>query len=83
MRWQNEAFGCPYKTLSPADLAEQLRAMRLPQRSVEEVVAKARAGHFQLACMAEFEGRHSCICDEGINHPNQVRCMQHLYVGAI
>lgn len=57
--------------------------MRLPPRSVEEVVAKARGGHFQLACMAEYEGRHSCLCDEGINHPNQacsLNCFQSIFI---
>ena len=39
---------------------------------VNEAVAKAKAGHFQLACAAAWEGQHSCSCDTGINHPNQV-----------
>jgi hypothetical protein len=72
---QNEAFGCPYKTLSPAELAEQLRSMQLPRGAAEEAVAKARSGHYQLACHAVFEGRHGCPCDTGINHPNQVTAL--------
>lgn len=39
---------------------------------VEEAVLKAAAGHFQLACASAWEGKHSCACDSGINHPNQV-----------
>ena len=40
--------------------------------AVSEAAAKAKAGHFQLACAAAWEGQHSCSCDTGINHPNQV-----------
>ena len=40
--------------------------------AVSEAVAKAKAGHFQLACAAAWEGQHSRSCDTGINHPNQV-----------
>ena len=49
-----------------------LRAMRLPPRVVEEAVTKARGHHYQLACTAAFQGQHSCICESGISHPNQV-----------
>ncbi|BDA49539.1 DNA primase large subunit [Coccomyxa sp. Obi] len=68
---KGDAFGCPYVTLAPAELAEQLQAMRLPAETVKDAVAKARGKHYQLACMAVFEGQHTCICDSGINHPNQ------------
>ena len=70
---QGEAFGCPYKTLSAAELTEALRAMHLPPRAVEEAVTKARGHHYQLACTAVFQGKHNCICESGISHPNQVR----------
>ena len=69
---QGDAFGCPYKTLSPGELADTLRALRLPPASVQDAVAKARGGHFQLACMAAWEGAHGRMCDTGVNHPNQV-----------
>ena len=69
---QGEAFGCPYKTASPQELTEMLRAMRLPPQAVEEAVTKARGHHYQLACTAAFQGQHSCICESGISHPNQV-----------
>lgn len=72
---QGEALGCPYKTLSPGDLAEALRGMRLPPRTVDEAVTKAKGHHYQLACTAVFQGQHSCICESGISHPNQVRCV--------
>jgi len=72
---QGEAFGCPYKTLSPQELSEMLRALRLPPRTVEEAVSKAKGHHYQLACTAAFQGQHSCICESGISHPNQVCLM--------
>lgn len=75
---QGDAFGCPYVTLAPAELAEQLHALRLPAETVQDAVAKARGKHYQLACMAAFEGQHTCICDSGINHPNQV-CSMHIF----
>ena len=37
----------------------------------EEAVGKAKAGHYQLACAAVWEGKMGCSCDTGINHPNQ------------
>jgi hypothetical protein len=70
---QGEAFGCPYKTLSVTELTEALLAMHLPPRTVEEAVTKARGHHYQLACTAVFQGKHNCICESGISHPNQVR----------
>ena len=70
---QGEAFGCPYKTASSQELTEMLRALRLPPRAVEEAVSKARGHHYQLACTAAFQGQHSCICESGISHPNQVQ----------
>ena len=73
---QGEAFGCPYKTASPQELTEQLRAMRLPPRVVEEAVSKARGHHYQLACTVVFQGQHNCICESGISHPNQVCCLE-------
>ena len=76
MHAQGEAFGCPYKTASPQELTEQLRAMRLPPRVVEEAVSKARGHHYQLACTAVFQGQHNCICESGISHPNQVQQLQ-------
>lgn len=39
---------------------------------VRQIVSKAKAGHYQLACGLAFEGVHHCSCDTGINHPNQV-----------
>ena len=70
---QDDAFGCPYKTLSAAELAAALARLRLPPRAVDEAASRARAGHFQLACASAFEGAHGCACDTGINHPNQAR----------
>ncbi len=82
-RAQGDAFGCPYKTLAPGELAGALGRLRLPPRAADEAAAKARAGHFQLACAAAFEGAHGCACDTGINHPNQARraCLAHIGLG--
>ena len=53
------------------------RCLAYPRRQVapakvEEACAKAKAGHFQLACATAWEGKHGCACETGINHPNQV-----------
>lgn len=39
-------------------------------------MAKAKSGHYQLACAMAFEGVHGCACDTGINHPNQARRLE-------
>jgi DNA primase large subunit len=37
---------------------------------MEEVVSKAKAGHFQIACACSFEGVHKGTpLDTGVNHP--------------
>ena len=64
--------------MSAPELAAALGRMRLQPRATDEAAARARAGHFQLACASAFEAAHGCACDTGINHPNQVRC--HMYV---
>ena len=80
---QGEAFGCPYKTLSPHELTETLRGMRVGPRTVEEAVGKAKGHHYQLACTAVFQGQHNCICESAISHPNQVRQMIHCCVSSM
>lgn len=62
--------GCPYRHFSPENLHAALSGMRLNPKSIDAVMEKTRARHYQLACAATFEGAHSCQCD-GVNHPNQ------------
>lgn len=50
---------------------------------IEEACGKAKAGHFQLACAAAWEGKHGCVCESGINHPNQVGGRRLLYQCAV
>ena len=68
---QGDHHGCPYKTWSAQQLSAQLASLHLSSGQVAETVAKAKAGHYQLACALAFEGVHQCSCDSGINHPNQ------------
>eukprot|EP00887_Chlorella_sp_A99_P000561 scaffold17.g561.t1 len=65
--------GCPYKTFAPDSLRTALQRLQVAPAKVDEAVAKARGGHFQLACAAAWEGKHGCACEIGINHPNQAR----------
>lgn len=69
---QADFHGCPYKTWDADQLTAALSQMRIPANTVRDVVNKAKAGHYQLACGLAFEGVHGCACDTGINHPNQV-----------
>jgi len=46
--------------------------LQVAPAKIEEAASKAKAGHFQLACAAAWEGKHGCACETGINHPNQV-----------
>ena len=64
--------GCPYKVFGKGQLTAALGRLGLKASAAQTVVNKAQEGHFQLACAAAFEGVHSCACDTGINHPNQV-----------
>ena len=64
--------GCPYKVFGKGQLTAALGRLGLKTSAAQTVVNKAQEGHFQLACAAAFEGVHSCACDTGINHPNQV-----------
>ncbi len=54
-------------------VAQQVRlpAPCCPLRSISDVVSKAKAGHYQLACACAFEGINKVPCDTGVNHPNQ------------
>ena len=70
---QDQVHGCPYKVFGKPQLTAALGRLGLKSAASQAVVAKAQEGHFQLACAAAFEGLHSCACDTGINHPNQVR----------
>ncbi|PSC74309.1 DNA primase large subunit [Micractinium conductrix] len=66
-----QVHGCPYKTFGQDSLRAALSRLQVAPAKVEEAVLKAAAGHFQLACASAWEGKHSCACDSGINHPNQ------------
>lgn len=66
-----QVHGCPYKTFSQESLRAALSRLQVAPAKIEEACNKAKAGHFQLACAAAWEGKHGCACDTGINHPNQ------------
>eukprot|EP00884_Botryococcus_braunii_P016382 jgi/Botrbrau1/3427/Bobra.139_1s0007.1 len=63
--------GCPYKVLAADELSASLSKLRIGPRAAQDVVAKAKAGHYQLACALAWEAVHATPCDTGINHPNQ------------
>lgn len=43
---------------------------RCDPSKVDEVVGKAKGGHYQIACACAFEGTHNnAPLDSGINHP--------------
>ncbi|KAG2443115.1 hypothetical protein HYH02_009528 [Chlamydomonas schloesseri] len=64
--------GCPYRRLDEPALRAALGRLKCDDRKVEEAVAKARDGHYQLACAAAFEGVHRVPeMDVGISAPLQ------------
>ncbi|KXZ49386.1 hypothetical protein GPECTOR_21g612 [Gonium pectorale] len=64
--------GCPYRRLDETTLRAALGRLNCDERKVEEAVSKARAGHYQLACAAAFEGVHRVPeMDVGISAPLQ------------
>lgn len=68
---QGTCAGCPYKILGADELSASLGRLRIGPRAAQDVVAKAKAGHYQLACALAWEAVHGLPCDTGINHPNQ------------
>jgi DNA primase large subunit len=68
-----DCAGCPYKTQSPDALADLLRSrLGLGAGAVAAAVARARQGHYQLACASAWEAVHGGKeLDSGVNHPNQ------------
>ncbi|KFM26884.1 putative DNA primase large subunit [Auxenochlorella protothecoides] len=66
-----QVHGCPFRTFGPDALRSAISRLQVTPAKVDEACAKAKAGHFQLACAAVWEGKHGCSCETGINHPNQ------------
>lgn len=68
-----QVHGCPYRVLSEEELRESLskKLSLADPNKIEQAVAKAAGGHYQLACATTWEGVHGCACNSGINHPNQ------------
>ncbi|KDD74000.1 DNA primase, partial [Helicosporidium sp. ATCC 50920] len=66
-----QVHGCPFRTHSADSLRAMLGQLQVSHAATDEAVAKASAGHFQLACAAAWKGKHGSCCESGINHPNQ------------
>ena len=80
-----EVCGCPFKNLQAEPLGQMLQQMKLDQSHCDEVVTKAKSGHFQLACTRFFEltrgktmqaggimdSEKKFLLPEPINHPNR------------
>ena len=68
-----DCAGCPFKTQAPDALAALLRSrLGLVAGAAAAVVARARQGHYQLACASAWEAVHGGKeLDSGVNHPNQ------------
>lgn len=66
-----QVHGCPYRLFHEESLRSALTKLAVQPSKIEESVAKAKGGHYQLACAAVWEGKMGCSCDTGINHPNQ------------
>lgn len=66
-----QVHGCPYRLFGEEQLRAALSRLAVTPAKAEEAVSKAKAGHYQLACAAVWEGKMGCSCDIGINHPNQ------------
>ena len=45
--------------------------MQIHANKVRDIVQKAKAHHYQLACGMTFEAVHGKTMDEGVQHPNQ------------
>ena len=67
-----EHHGCPYKTFGEESLTSALGGLQIPGGKVRDIVAKAKAQHYQLACGMTFAALHDGKeIEEGVQHPNQ------------
>ena len=66
-----EHHGCPYKTFGEESLTAALGGLQIQPNKVRDIVQKAKAHHYQLACGMTFEAVHGKTMDEGVQHPNQ------------
>ena len=66
-----EHHGCPYKTFGEESLTAALGGLQIQPNKVRDIVQKAKAHHYQLACGMTFEAVHGKTVDEGVQHPNQ------------
>lgn len=66
-----EHHGCPYKTFGEESLAAALGGLQIAPQKVRDIVDKAKAQHYQLACGMTFEAVHGAQIESGVQHPNQ------------
>ena len=66
-----EHHGCPYKTFGEESLTAALGGLSIAPHKVRDIVQKAKAHHYQLACGMTFEATHGKTIEEGVQHPNQ------------
>eukprot|EP00094_Tigriopus_californicus_P000184 TCALIF_00178-PA protein Name:"Similar to Prim2 DNA primase large subunit (Rattus norvegicus)" AED:0.06 eAED:0.06 QI:0/0/0/0.5/1/1/2/0/528 len=68
-----ENHGCPYRHNDEASLKALLMKCGLEGSHLNDILAEAKAGHFQKACGRHYQATHSGIeLSTGLtNHPNQ------------
>jgi len=67
-----ECHGCPYRHFDEQSLRAALTRLDMNRKAVEEVVAKAQDGHYQIACGLAYDALHDNVLPTGgINHPNE------------
>ena len=66
-----EHHGCPYKTFGEESPRRRSAGCSPAPQKVRDIVDKAKAQHYQLACGMTFEAVHGAQIESGVQHPNQ------------
>jgi len=69
--------GCPYRHMPENQLASMLGSLSLGGKDLQDILAKAKGGHYQVACQLHFDATHPdhqkmqiLGGDAVANHPN-------------
>jgi DNA primase large subunit len=65
-----EVHGCPFRSLKEDEMGELLNTMGI-EKEKDEIVKKAKEGHYQIACTKCYEAKNHTVLLEPIDHPNR------------
>ncbi|CAG0915717.1 unnamed protein product [Notodromas monacha] len=67
-----ETHGCPFAHFDVTSLRAKLKALKISEPAIQDVLDTKRENHHQIACGKVFQYTHNLPSNSvGINHPNQ------------